>query len=73
MISRERERERYIRCRFFAFYLWFFVMASLRDLVDALVCDYLIKQDPHLGKTFKKKTLAVCEDTRIMYFFSNVV
>ncbi|PNF29839.1 hypothetical protein B7P43_G09541 [Cryptotermes secundus] len=33
-------------------------MASLKELVDALVCDYLIKQDPHLGKIFKKKTLA---------------
>jgi hypothetical protein len=42
-------------------------MASLRDLVDALVCDYLIKQDPHLGKTFKKKTLAVCENTCVLH------
>jgi hypothetical protein len=44
----------------------FFVMASLRELVDALVCDYLIKQDPHLGKIFKKKTLAVCEGSCIL-------
>jgi hypothetical protein len=42
-------------------------MASLKDLVDALVCDYLIKEDPHLGKSFKKKTLAVCEDTHVYY------
>lgn len=50
----------------------FLVMASLRDLVDALVCDYLIKQDADLGKIFKKKTLAVSKDSTYITYISLV-